>query len=765
MPLSAAEQILESMARIYGRTAAKRNQVFFRRRINCGLELDYARVQAQFSPMNPHRFLKPGMALALGVLILLLGAATSFLRAQTTNDAPHAIPVLQIKADQVTAKVSPMLYGLMTEEINFSYEGGIYGELIRNRTFKANPTNAVYWSAINGSISLDTNQPLNSVLNVSLKLDTSGASKSKQVGIANDGYWGIPVRPNTTYHASFYAKGKNFNGSLTVNLFHIASTNEQIIKWQGNEAHLAGWMSPVASATVPKISGDWQKYEVTLTTGDIETSKENRLVISATKPGTFFNHHGTVWFQQVSLFPPTFNNRPNGNRPDIMQLLADMKPKFLRLPGGNYLEGRTIAERFDWKKTIGDISQRPGHESPWNYWSTDGFGLMEYLNWCEDLHMEPLLAVYAGYSLGQQRVAPGDDLKPYVQDALDEIEYITGDAGTTWGARRAQDGHPAPFPLHYVEVGNEDWFDRSNTYDARFSQFYDAIKAKYPQLQVISTVGNEHPEALHVHSRTPDLVDEHFYKNQEQMEAQAHMYDDRSRTGSKVFVGEWATRVGSPTPNMAGALGDAAWMCGMERNSDLVLLESYAPLFVNVSDVNNANRAARSMQWPSDLIGYDALTSYGSPSYYAQVMFSNNHGDQILATDSQDIPTYTQAAGRGAAAQPRQVPSLYFDATRDSQSGIIFLKVVNRLGTAQPVHIKISDVLPVGEFLEVVQDETVVLKANSPDDTNSIQEPTKIIPVTEKIHVPWATDFTRDFPPFSITILKLKTYITSNHLL
>ena len=147
---------------------------------------------------------------------------------------------------------------------------------------------------------------------------------------------------------------------------------------------------------------------------------------------------------------------PNGNRPDIMQLLADMHPKFLRLPGGNYLEGDNINERFDWKKTIGDISQRPGHRSPWNYWSTDGFGLMEYLNWCEDLHMEPLLAVYAGYSLQHDYIKPGPDLEPYVQDALDEIEYVTGDPTTKWGAQRAKDGHPAPFPLHYVEVGNED---------------------------------------------------------------------------------------------------------------------------------------------------------------------------------------------------------------------------------------------------------------------------------------------------------------------
>jgi len=687
--------------------------------------------------MQHTHLIRKRLSTLTGLLLAVLGTTANPLLAQTTNsetadsvsNAPPAIPVLQIKADQVAAKVSPMLYGLMTEEINFSYEGGLYGELVRNRTFKANRTNAVYWETAGGAaISLDTNQPLNAALNVSLKVDTSKASKNSPAGIANGGYWGIPVKPDTAYRASFYAKGDHFKGPLTI---AIVSTNGETV---------------FASAEVPKISSKWQKYEVILTTGVIAPTKENKLVISTTKPGTFWSKHGTVWFQQVSLFPPTFNDRANGNRSDIMQLLADMNPKFLRFPGGNYLEGNTIAERFDWKKTIGDISLRPGHESPWNYWSTDGFGLMEYLEWCEDLHMEPLLAVYAGYSLRQQHIDPGTNLDSYVQDALDEIEYVNGDTSTKWGGQRAMDGHPEPFPLHYVEVGNED-YNRASQYEGRFAQFFNAIKAKYPNLQVIATTV--------VTNTVPDLVDEHYYRTQEQMEAQSHMYDDRARTGPKIFVGEWATRIGSPTPNMAGALGDAAWMCCMERNSDIVLLESYAPLFVNVSDLTSTPRGARSMQWPSDLIGYDALTSYGSPSYYAQKMFSTHHGDAVLATDSQDIPTYTWAGGRGRGgggqtAAPRQVPSLFFDVTRDSQSGLIYLKVVNRLGTPQPVHVQIS-----GASAVESQGAATVLKADKPDDTNSIQEPAKIVPVTENVDG-LGTDFTREFPPYSITILELK---------
>jgi alpha-N-arabinofuranosidase len=669
--------------------------------------------------------------------------AANVAMAQTTSpqmvNAPEsapAIPTLQINAGKVTAHVSPIFYGLMTEEINFSYEGGLYGELIRNRTFKANPTNAIYWGAVgDAAISVDTNQPLNAALNVSLKLDTSKASKAAPVGISNGGYWGIPVRPNTAYHASLYAKAKKFSGALTVSL------------------QSADGKDVFASATIAKVSGDWKKYDFTLTTGNVEPSKENKLVITTTKPGNVFSKHGTVWFQQVSLFPPTYDNRPNGNRPDLMQLMADMKPKFLRFPGGNYVEGSNFKERFNWKETIGDLSQRPGHRSPWNYWSTDGMGLLEFLGWCEDLKMEPVLAVFAGYALRHDYAKPGDDLKPYVQEALDEIEYVTGGPNTKWGAQRAKDGHPAPFPLHYVEIGNEDGADKSHSYQGRFAQFYDAIKAKYPNLQCIDTCGPKYWDQFVAKAeRTPDLVDEHYYRSEGEMEAHALDYDQYSRADkSKIFVGEWATRVGSPTPNMAGALGDAAWMTGMERNSDVVVIQCYAPLFVNVSDLK---RPGGSMQWPSDLIGYDALNSYGSPSYYAQVMFSNHHGDEILATDSQDIPRrdWQPPAPRNGTLPPKQqIRKLFFDATRDRQSGTIYLKVVNSLGTAQPVKIEIS-----GAAAIEPEGQAVVLKANQLDDTNSIQEPKKIVPVTENVSGLGAS-FTREFPPYSITVLELKT--------
>jgi len=638
----------------------------------------------------------------------------------TTTTSPAAPAILKIDAGKVVGKVSPKLYGLMTEEINFSYEGGIYAELIRNRTFKSNPRHPEFWNTVgDATMSIDTNQPLNAALNLSLKLDATQASEAAPAGIANGGYWGIPVRANTTYHASFYARGENFSHPLTVSI-------------ESNDGKTV-----FASAKVSKVSGDWKKYEVTLKTKNVVPSKENRFVIKTSTPGI-------VWFQNVSLFPPTYHDRANGSRPDIMQLMADMQPKFLRFPGGNYVEGNTIPERFNWKETIGDVAERPGHRSPWGYWSTDGFGLLEFLDWCEDLKMEPLLAVYAGYSLRQQHVDPGTNLVSYVQDALDEIEYVTGDAHTKWGAQRVKDGHPKPFKLTCVEIGNEDFFDRSHSYDGRFAQFYDAIKEKYPNLKIIATTP--------VKSRVADLVDEHYYRSQEDMMAHALDYDKYSRTNAtKIFCGEWATRVGSPTPNMAGALGDAAWMTGMERNSDIVLMHCYAPLLVNVSQVSGSNR---SMQWATDLIGYDALNSYGSPAYHAQKMFSSMHGDEILATDSQDIPIRTwQAPARrgGNPPRPQQLREVFFDATRDGKTGTVYVKVVNEGAQPQRVNLQFSGLKTI-----VSKGEAVVLAADSPDDTNSLNEPNKVIPRVESI-TGLGNDFSRELPPYSITVLKLKT--------
>ena len=657
------------------------------------------------------------------------------LEALTMGQTNPATPTLIVDANKITAPVSPTLYGLMTEEINYSYEGGLYGELIQNRIFKDNATEAKHWAVVEdaggtNAISLDESQPIEgTVLTRSLRLDAGGASSGKRVGIANDGYWGIPVKPKTTYHVSFYAKSKGSSGGpLTLSI----------------ESH--DGTKVFASAQIPQVTDKWQKYTATLTTGeDVSPSAVNRFVISTDKPDT-------LWFNLVSLFPPTFNNRPNGNRADITQLLADMKPTFLRLPGGNFLEGDTIQDRFPWKQTLGPLEQRPGHKGCWNYGANDGMGLLEFMEWCEDLHIQPVLAVYAGYSLKGEHVEPGSALQPYVQDALDEIEYVTGDVSTKWGAVRAKDGHPAPFPLTYVEIGNEDGFDKSGSYDGRFAQFSDAIKAKYPKLKCISTAGGKDPVGKNakVTRHITDVIDEHYYRNAWEMEEDAAHYDSYDRKGPKIFVGEWATREGKPTTNLNAALGDAAWMTGMERNADLVLMASYAPLFVNVNPGG--------MQWPSDLIGYDTLTSYGSPSYYAQKMFNTYLGDSVISVVGENIPTQTwQLAtpkakpGKPAPTPPpaKQVPSLFFVATKNSEKGTIYLKVVNTAGTPQTVHIDLkgTTIAPQGTL--------VTLTSQKPEDTNSIKEPAKIVPVTSKVEG-LGSSFTKTFAPYSINVLQME---------
>jgi alpha-N-arabinofuranosidase len=603
---------------------------------------------------------------------------------------------LTIQADKPIHAVSPTLYGLMTEEINYSYDGGLYGELLSNRNFISSWSGVDQWGVTpfgtaRGTSMIDKATGPSTALPSSLKMTVTQADKVNLLGISNDGWWGIPVRANTTYTGSLYAKG---DAGVGVKVSLVSDDTGKTL----------------ASANVAAIGGEWKQYTYSMKTGgDVAPSSTNHLLVTFDRPGT-------AWLQLVSLFPPTYANRVNGNRVDLMEMLAAMHPAFLRLPGGNYLEGDHINERFDWKKTIGPLVDRPGHRSPWKYRSTDGMGLLEYLEWCEDLHMQPVLAVYAGYSLQQEVVKPGADLEPYVQDALDEIEYVTGDVSTKWGAERAKDGHPAPFALKYVEIGNEDEFDHSHSYDGRYAQFYDAFKKKYPALQLIAT--------MPVKARTPDVVDDHFYRRAQQFFDDTHHYDKTDRNGPKIFVGEWATREGTPTTNFGAALGDAAWMTGMERNSDLVILASYAPLFVNVNPDG--------MQWASDLIGYNANSSYGSPSYYAQAMFANHIGNQVVASD-------LQGAG----------DRLFYSVTRDSAKGVVYLKLVNASSLPQDVKISLTGVNAVKSSAKLIR-----LSAVSTAATNSITDPKRIVPVESTVKGV-GKEFTRTVPGYSIDVLEI----------
>jgi alpha-N-arabinofuranosidase len=630
---------------------------------------------------------------ALSIALLPLLASAPLL-----SQAASPTATLKIQTDKNVAKVSPSLYGLMTEEINYSYDGGLYAELVNGRVVSPRWDSLEHWVAVNqgnaqATIEVDLNNGPSAALTRSIKVTIKTAGSGEQAGIQNDGYWGIPVWPNATYQASFYAKADTPN---------IGPVKISIVDNNTGEA--------LASASIPAISADWKQYTTTLKTGKVGVSSSSHLVLSVEKPGT-------LWLDLVSLFPPTYKNREHGFRIDLMEKLAAMNPQFLRFPGGNYLEGDHISERFDWKKTIGPWVDRPTHPSPWGYHSSDGMGLLEFLYWCEDLRMQPVLAVYAGYSLRGEHVEPGADLEPYVQDAVDEIEYVTGGTDTKWGAVRAQNGHPEPFKLNFVEIGNEDWFDKSGSYDARYAQFYKAIKAKYPNLQLIATTP--------VKGITPDVIDDHYYKQAEQFFADVHHYDSTDRSGPKIFVGEWATREGGPTPNFGAALGDAAWMTGMERNSDIIILASYAPLLVNVNPGG--------MQWRSDLIGYDTLTSYGSPSYYAQVMFGNHIGKEIVGAT---------ASGGG--------PRFFYSATKDSDAGVLYLKLVNASSIPQPVEIKLAGAGSVNSSAKVT-----TLSAKTTQETNSITDPKRIVPV-ESSFKGVKDSFNYTIPGYAIQVLEIK---------
>ncbi len=622
--------------------------------------------------------------------LLLAAVAAGSLRAQ----APAR---LTIDLNHQKAAASPTLYGLMTEEINYSYDGGLYAELVRNRTFRSDWSGILDWYVVEkgssaAKIGVDATTGPSTAINNSAKIEVTRADANSPAGILNEGWWGMTVRPNAEYTGSFWARSDK-PGALPVQVALVADQSGKV----------------VARASVTVNGSAWQEYKFKMQSGAVAVSPENHLEITADRPAT-------LWLQLVSVFPPTYHNRVNGNRVDLMEKLAAMHPSFLRFPGGNYLEGNRIDSRFDWKKMIGPTVNRPTHAGTWSYPSSDGMGLLEFLEWCEDLKMQPLLAVYAGYSLNGEVVKPGPELDTYVQDALEEIEYVTGGTDTKWGAVRAKDGHPAPFTLHYVEVGNEDNFDKAKTYDGRYAQFYKAIKAKYPALQIIAT--------MPVNGMTPDVVDDHYYKRQQGMFDLVTHYDSMDRKGPKIFVGEWATREGTPTPNLGAALGDAAFLTSLERNSDLVVMSAYAPLLVNVNPGG--------MQWSSDLIGYDALSSYGSPSYYAQVMFGACLGDHIPVSN-------ISAAGA----------KVFYSVTATAKSKAC-LKLVNASSVPQPMTINLSG-LGTGTHNAGVQ----TLSGAAPWATNTIKDPARIVPVASKVSINGET-LQHTLPAYSIQVFEIE---------
>ncbi len=570
--------------------------------------------------------------------VLLLSA----LSATTLPTFAAPATTISVAANQPGKPVSPLLYGIFFEEINRAGDGGIYAEMIQNRSFEdasilfhdtprrnalgageaaREANDALGWSLLTsgnaqGTVSLDKSQPLNANNPTSLRLNvTAGGGR---VGIANDGFRGTPEEPAArreparlaAWHANFdkaqngglnVEKGQIYDFSLYARALKGATPLTVTLESQNGQVLAAG--------TIKSVTEEWKKFEISLTSS--ATDPKARLVVAATQPGT-------VWLDMISLFPrQTWKNRKNGLRADLMDAIAAMKPAFVRFPGGCFVEGYDLTDYPRWKDSIGDAAQRPQNFSYWGYTLSNGLGYLEYLQMCEDLKAEPLFVINCGMSHinggGGNQAVPMDKMGPYVQDALDAIEYANGDAKLTkWGARRAKDGHPAPFGLKMMEVGNE---NGGGDYHARYALFYDAIKAKYPKIQLVACDWRGIPN-----NRPLDLIDSHAYENPASFQKMSTRYDKADRNGPKVYFGEYAVTQQSGFGNLQAAIGEAAFLTGLERNSDLVRMSSYAPLL---------NRIGWD-RWHPNAINFDQSRFYGTPSYWVQTLFAPNRADRVL---------------------------------------------------------------------------------------------------------------------------------------
>jgi len=505
--------------------------------------------------------------------------------------------------------VSPDLYGIFFEDINHAADGGLYAELIQNRSFEDDNNTPRCWKTLsNGAAHADMQLVdkglLNQAQTKALLVEFANASKDQQAGIANTGYWGINAVKGRTYKLTFWAKpSKKYKGTLTASL---QDENGQIL----------------GKTEMPlKLKNKWQKVTTTITA----TADDPKALFALTS-----DTDGEIMFDVVSLFPPTFKNRENGCRPELAQLLADMKPKFMRFPGGCFVEGQVSADNaFKWERTIGPIEERPGHmNANWGYRTTDGLGFHEFLQLAEDLGAKPLYVVNVG--LWHGGMTPYDSIQGWIDECMQALEYANGPVTSKYGRMRALNGHPEPFNIEYLEIGNEnnqtDRRQQSDHYAERYIQFYNAIKAKYPNMKCIGNVvawGDDNPKWDNEHP--VDIIDEHYYRNPSWFADAFHKYDTYARNSHKIYAGEYAvTSQFGKVGNLNAALGEAVYMMGMENNSDVVTMASYAPIFVNENNV----------AWQPDMIRFNSRDVMCTPSYYVQKLFPNNIGTRVIKTDA-----------------------------------------------------------------------------------------------------------------------------------
>lgn len=623
---------------------------------------------------------------------LLLSALT--LHAQQHN--------MVIQADQIGAQIQPTMYGLFFEDINYGADGGLYAELVKNRSFEF-PQNLMGWVTF-GNVKLMNDGPFERNPHY-VRLGNSGHGH-KHTGLENEGFFGIGVKKGAEYRFSVWARGQKQR--IRVELIKNSTMEENQV---------------FAARDLEIDSKEWKKYEITLRSNLTEPKAHLRI---------FLTSGGTLDLEHISLFPvDTWMGRENGLRKDLVQALYDIKPGVFRFPGGCIVEGTDLETRYNWKNTVGPIENRPLNENRWHYTFTHrffpdyfqsyGLGFYEFFLLSEDIGAEPLPILNCGLACQFQNGNPEAhvavcDLEPYIQDAIDLIEFANGDTSTTWGKLRADMGHPEPFNLKFLGIGNEQW---GKEYPERLKPFVEALRKAHPEIKIVGSSGpNSEGDQFEylwpeMKKLEVDLVDEHFYRPEAWFLNSGMRYDSYDRNGPKVFAGEYACHGrGKKWNHFNAALMEAAFMTNLERNADIVHMATYAPLFAHVEG----------WQWRPDMIWFDNLRSVRTCSYYVQQLYALNKGTNVVPLNMDGKPV------AGVEGQD----GLFASAVWDSESQSYIVKVINTSDKAQPVELSFAGL---GKKESLADGTITTFHSDNPDLDNTVDNPTAIIPVESKITI------------------------------
>ena len=607
-----------------------------------------------------------------------------------------------VQANKIGAEIQPTMYGHFFEDINYGADGGLYAELIKNRSFEF-PQNFMGWNVF-GNVTLLDDGPFDKNPHY-VRLGDPGHAH-KRTGIENEGFFGIGIKANESYRFSVWARGEN--QKIIVELINNASMGESQV---------------ITSQTLDINSKDWKKYEIKLTPKETFAKAHLRIFLASA---------GTVDLEHVSLFPTdTWKGRENGLRKDLVQALADTKPGIFRFPGGCIVEGTDLATRYNWKNSVGPVENRPLNENRWHYtfthrffpdyFQTYGMGFYELFLLAEDMGAEPLPVLSCGLSCQFQNNTEDAhvkvcDLQPYIQDALDLIEFANGATDTKWGGLRAEMGHPEPFNLKFIGIGNEQW---GPEYPERLKLFVEAIRKAYPEMKIIGSSG-PNSEGKDFEYLWPemkklkvDLVDEHFYRPEDWFLNSGSRYDNYDRKGPKVFAGEYACHgKGKKWNHFHASLLEAAFLTGVERNADVVHMATYAPLLAHVEG----------WQWRPDLIWFDNLRSVRTCSWYVQSLYGHNRGTNVIPL------TMNKKAVSGQEGQN----GLFASAVWDKDAKCYIIKVVNTSENPQSLNIELKGLK---KSVNLKEGKCTTFHSEDLDAENTLDNPYKIVPEEKTIEI------------------------------